>query len=286
MGAGTAVTAYAVDTGALPGRSWIFRQLGLSGEPGVVPDVKPGETISGSFRSQARLGRQCGWTIALPPKAEEGLPVAIVLHGRGNDHASAFSEDYLGLDRFLAEHVRGGGTPFALASVDGGETYWHPRASGEDAGAMVLDEFMPLLNRRGLNTTRVGFLGWSMGGYGSLALATRLGANQVAAVAAASPALWHDFEDTADGAFDDAADFAQATLFGRQSLLSGIDIRIDCGEGDPFYAATRDYVAGFSVKPSGGFQRGDHTLDYWRRLAPSQLGLLGRSFASTAETNK
>ena len=178
----------------------------------------------------------------------------MVLHGRGNNHASAFDRNYLGLDRFLAASVRAGGTPFALASVDGGETYWHERDGGEDAGAMVVDEFIPMLAEHGLDTRRVGFLGWSMGGYGALALAGRLGPARTVAVAAESPALWHDFADSAPGAFDSPSDFIDATVFGRQNALDGIKVRIDCGEGDPFYAATRDYVEGFTLPPAGGFQ--------------------------------
>jgi len=275
---GAGAGAYGVDEGVLPGRSWLYRHLRPSGEAGVVPDVSPGRTVSGSFRSDARLGQDCGWTIAFPPGEARDLPVAVVLHGRGNNHASAFGH-YLGLDRFLAASVRAGGTPFALASVDGGETYWHARDSGEDAGAMVVDEFIPMLAKHGIDASRVGFLGWSMGGYGALALAGKLGRARTVAVAAESPALWHDFADTAPGAFDSPSDFAEATVFGRQTTLDGIKVRIDCGEGDPFYAATRDYVAGFKVPPSGGFQPGGHDVDYWRRMAPAQLRFLGRAFA-------
>jgi S-formylglutathione hydrolase FrmB len=256
------------------------RNLGADGPDGVVPQVEAGRTVSGSFRSAARLGERCGWTIAYPPGRRRDLPVAVVLHGRRNDHASAFSASYLGLDRFLAAAVADGVTPFALASVDGGETYWHARDSGEDAGAMVVDEFVPLLADQGLDVARLGFLGWSMGGYGALTLAARLGPRRVAGVAAVSPALWRDYAETAPGAFDDAADFAEATAFGRQEALDGIRVRIDCGEGDPFYQATRDYVAGFDTPPAGGFQRGDHDVGYWRRMAPHQLRFLAGAFSA------
>ena len=57
-----------------------------------------------------------------------------------------------------------------LVAVRGGDTYWHPRASGEDALAMLLDEFIPYCRRE----LRLGgaageaVMGWSMGGYGAL----------------------------------------------------------------------------------------------------------------------
>lgn len=276
--AGGAAVAVGVDGGVLPGRSWLYRHVGLEGRDGVVPRVPSGRTVSGTFRSEARLGRRCGWTIALPPGGGRDLPVAVVLHGRGGDHTSAFSPRYLGLDRFLAAVVRRGATPFALASVDGGDTYWHARDNGEDAGAMVLEEFLPLLRSHGLDVDRPGFMGWSMGGYGALMLAARL--SRVAAVVAESPALWHVYEDSAPGAFDDSADFAEATAFGRQDRLDSIPVRVDCGEGDPFYAATRDYVRGFDVPPAGGFQPGGHDVGYWRRMAPAQLRFLARAFST------
>jgi predicted esterase len=279
-GAGVAAAAVGVDEGVLPGRSWLYRHFGPQGTPGVVPAVAPGRSLSGSFVSQARLGETCGWTIGFPPGQGPDLPVAVVLHGRGFDHTAAFDPGSLGLDRFLAVAVQQGARPFALAAVDGGDTYWHARDSGEDSGRMVLSEFLPLLAEHGLDVRRVGFLGWSMGGYGALSLACRLGPDRVAGVAAESPALWHDLDDTAPGAFDGAEDFAAATVFGREHELDGIAVRIDCGEGDPFYAATRDYVDAMSDPPAGGFEPGGHDLCYWRRMAPAQLRFLGRAFAA------
>jgi dienelactone hydrolase len=286
-GAGLATVAaagLAVDEGVLPGRSFVHGHLGLDGPGGVVPRVAGGRTVTGSFVSRARLGRRCGWTIALPPSYDAStdppLPVAVVLHGRGGDHASAFSRGYLGLDRFLAQAVRDGAAPFAMASVDGGETYWHRRADGEDSGAMVVDELLPLLANRRLDVSRLALVGWSMGGYGALRHAGRLGRDRVTAATAMSPALWHRFADTTPGAYDDAADFADATVLGRQRDLDGVRVQIDCGESDPFYAADRDYVGGFRVRPAGGFQRGGHAVGYWRRMAPAHVRFVAASFAA------
>jgi S-formylglutathione hydrolase FrmB len=279
------VTGYAVGSDAVPGRTFVLGHLGLDGPDGVVPHVEPGRTVSGTFVSRARGGRRTEWAIALPPgtrRQARKLPVAVVLHGRGNDHASAFSASYLGLDRFLAAAVGAGAAPFALASVDGGESYWHARSDGENAGAMVVDELLPMLARHGLDVRRVAFLGWSMGGYGALRLAGRLGPDRVIAATAMSPALWHRFADSAPGAFDDAADFSRCTLFGRQADLDDIRLRIDCGEEDPFYEATRDYVNGFRARPAGGFQPGSHDVGYWRRMAPAHIRFISQSFEPSA----
>lgn len=266
--------AEAVNLRLLPGRSTMYRVLGLDGPAGTVPDVDPVPSTSGSFVSSARRSETVGWTIAAP-KADGPLPIAVALHGYGDDHADFFGS-HLGYDRFLAAHVAAGGAPFAIASVDGGNRYWHRRADGDDPAAMVVDEFLPLLARRGFDTARLAFTGYSMGGYGALHLAGVLGSARVRAVSAISPALWTSAGDTARGAFDDAADFRANTVIGRQRSLDGVAVRVDCGTGDGFEPAVRTYVDGFATAPAGGFEPGGHTTAYWRRLAPQQIAFLAR----------
>ncbi|PCN48640.1 hypothetical protein Csp2054_05965 [Curtobacterium sp. 'Ferrero'] len=266
--------AAAVDLRLLPGRSTMYRALGLDGEPGRIPDVRPVPTTSGSFVSRARGGRTVGWTIAVP-ESTDPLPVAVALHGYGGSHRTFFGSA-LGYDRFLAQHIASGGAPFAVAAVDGGNRYWHRRADGDDPGAMVLDEFVPMLEQRGFDTGRLAFTGNSMGGYGALRFGGLLGAGAVRAVAALSPALWTSAGDTARRAFDDAADFAANTVLGRQRSLDGVAVRIDVGTGDGFEPAVRTYVDGFRTKPAGGFEPGAHDAGFWRRMAPQQIGFLAR----------
>ncbi|SDK22217.1 S-formylglutathione hydrolase FrmB [Nocardioides sp. YR527] len=270
--------ALTVQTELLPGRSWLYGRLGLDGEDGKVPDIAGGRVEHGEFVSQARLGAVCRWALALPPGSalDDGLPVVLTLHGHGHDHSAAFAPDRLALDRFLADAVASGTAPYAIASVDGGDSYWHARDTGEDAGTMVVDEFLPLLTERGLDTDRVALLGWSMGGFGALHLAPRV--PRLRGVSVMSPALWHEFGDTRPGAYDDEDDFAEVTVFGREASLTDIPLRVDCGEGDPFYAATRDFVDLLDPRPAGGFTLGDHDLGYWRRVVPDQLAFLAERF--------
>ncbi|WP_158862971.1 alpha/beta hydrolase [Leifsonia sp. AG29] len=274
LGAGTAL---AVEERLLPGRSTLHEILGLDGAPGRIPSIAPGPALDGSFVSAARLGATCRWTVSFPPGSKPGdaLPVLVALHGYGGDHSSAFGSG-LGLDRFLAQAIATGVKPFAIASVDGGNTYWHRRASGEDAGAMVTEEFLPLLARSGLDVSRVSLFGWSMGGYGALHLAGLLGTARVASVVAESPAIWHTVQEAAHTAFDDSADFAANTVFGREAALARVPVRIDCGTGDGFYPNVQDYVAGLRPRPAGGFEPGGHNNDFWRRVAPAQLAFVGR----------
>ena len=269
-----AAVAETVNLRLLPGRSTMYRVLGLDGQPGRIPDVTPVPTSSGSFVSKARGGRTVGWTIAAP-ESSGPLPIAVALHGYGGSHRTFFG-DGLGYDRFLAEHIAHGGAPFAVAGVDGGNRYWHRRVDGDDPGAMVLDEFVPMLEQRGFDTRRLAFTGNSMGGYGALRFGGLLGPGKVRAVAALSPALWTSAGDTARGAFDDAEDFRTNTVLGRQRELDGVPVRIDVGTGDGFEPAVRTYVEGFTTKPSGGFEPGAHDAAFWRRMAPAQITFLAR----------
>ncbi|HEY4268621.1 MAG TPA: alpha/beta hydrolase-fold protein [Galbitalea sp.] len=272
--------ALGVEENILPGRSTLSRVLGLDGPAGTIPNVTAGPMTTGEFTSAARLGKSCGFAISYPPDAAPGdrMPVLIALHGFGGSHRAAFYNG-IGLDRFLAQTITGGAAPFAIASVDGGNSYWHKRASGEDSGAMVTNEFIPLLADHGLDVANVGFLGWSMGGFGALHLGAALGASRTAVVVAESPALWSSAGRAAKGAFDNAADFVANTPVGRQNELDGIPVLIDCGTGDGFYPEAKVYAAGFTKHPAGGFVAGGHNDSYWRRMAPAQLAFAAKHLA-------
>ena len=170
---GVVGTGAGVYEGVLPGRPQLQDALGLNGEAGTVPDVEPAHVEEGSFVSERRGGLETGFTIVTPLGAAAPLPVVVALHGRGSDHRSLVGPKFR-IERFLEDHVERGGEPFAVGTVDGGQSYWHERPDGEDAGAMVVDEFLPMLAERGLLAgpgDRIGLLGWSMGGYGALRLA-------------------------------------------------------------------------------------------------------------------
>lgn len=222
---------------------------------------------TGSFVSAARGGISTNWAIARPPGQTKPLRPVIALHGKGSDAATVMAG---GVEQGLAQAVDAGLPPFAVVAVDGSGSYWHKRASGEDSGAMVLSELIPLLDTQNLDTSRVAFLGWSMGGYGALLLGGRLGPARTAAICAVSPALWLSAGAAAPGAFDGADDFAANSVFGMPAL-SSIPIRVDCGDGDPFYAATKQFIAQLPNPPAGGFSPGGHNGGFWSSQLPAEL---------------
>jgi pimeloyl-ACP methyl ester carboxylesterase len=231
---------------------------------GGFPARADGAISAGSFVSAARGGVGTEWRIARPPGVTGPIRPIIALHGKGQTAAGVMEG---GVQNMLAQAVASGAKPFALASVDGGGGYWHKRASGEDSGAMVLNEFIPLLAEQGLDTSRVAFLGWSMGGYGAMLLGSRLGAGRTAAITAVSPALWTSSGAAAPGAFDGPDDYAANSVWGL-SALNSIPLRIDCGDSDPFYSATKQFIAQLPTPPAGGFSPGGHDGSFWS----SQIG--------------
>ena len=221
---------------------------------------------TGSFVSAARGGVSTNWAIARPPGQTKALRPVIALHGKGSDASTVMAG---GVEQGLAQAVNAGLPPFAVVAVDGGGSYWHKRASGEDAGAMVLNELIPMLATHRLDTSRVAFLGWSMGGYGALLLGGRLGPARTAAICAVSPALWLSPGAAAPGAFD-GEDFAANSVFGMPALAS-IPIRVDCGDSDPFYATTKQFIAQLPNPPAGGFSPGGHNGGFWSSQLPAEL---------------
>jgi hypothetical protein len=275
---GAAVYA-GVEEGVLPGRRKLASLLGHCDVDATPPTGPSGRLISGHFASSAR-GRGVGWSLALPPGVTDPaeLPVGLVLHGRGADHTAAFAQ--LRLHEFLAGYVRGGGRPFALASPDGGDAYWHPRANGDDPLAMLTTEFLPQLAGLGLRTARIGVLGWSMGGYGALLLAREsrrgtLRGSSVVAAAAASPALFGSFPSSAAGAFDDAADFGRYGTLAAQPDAGSTPLFVACGSDDSFTEQTRRYRDNVLPRPLGAITTGCHTNGYWRSVATAQLAFIG-----------
>ncbi len=242
---------------------------------------------TGSFSSQFRPQTATNWALAVPetgnsPGSPDGAaagkpPVALFLHGTGADHRVIF--DDLRAADVLSQHVARGGTPFALAAVDGGESWWHRRATGTDTQAMVVEEFIPLLAGQGLDTGRLAVFGLSMGGFGALLLASQHRIPGLRAVAAMSPAVWSLHDAARTDNFDSAEDFAANDIFALRPELGPLPKRIDCGTSDNLLYSVKDYVSGLPGEHEGGFQDGGHDGGYWRSILPDVFSFLGRNLA-------
>lgn len=263
-----------VESDVLPGRIRLDRALGRCGDPPASPSATTA-VHRARHRSRARRS-EVGWALVRPEGGSlRGLPVVVVLHGLGGDSASAVTD--LALPRYLGQAVASGKRRFALLVADGGGTYWHRRANGDDPLRMITDELLPHLRRLGLRTDRNGLYGYSMGGYGALLAAERLGRPRVAAVAAASPTVFPTYaaaRGANPGAFDDTTDFTRNDVLRGLPALRGIPAWVGCGRSDVFADVTRtirDRLPG----PEGDVTEGCHDPSYWRRTLPAALTFLG-----------
>jgi pimeloyl-ACP methyl ester carboxylesterase len=257
----------------LPLRTWYDDVTGTCGPSGPAPARLDGtRVVLGTLRSR-HVAEPVDWAVGLPP-GQHGAEAVVCLPGRGSD--ARWVMDTLHVVDFVAV----AGLHHAVAAVDGGESYWHRRASGEDRMAMLVGEFLPFLRRRfGLRPRAL--MGWSMGGYGAL-LAAERHPELFRAVAVSSAAIWPTYAQqhaAVPDAFDGAADFARNDVFAGSPRLAHTAVSISCGRADPFLANDRAFAARLHPRPAGEFTTGCHDEDFWRRMLPAQVRFLGRHLA-------
>jgi pimeloyl-ACP methyl ester carboxylesterase len=272
-----------ISHGILPGKTALDTLDGACSVPGPALEFSlPGPASSGMFYSAARR-RTVGYTIAYPPRYRAGdeLPLVVMLHGYGGNHADAL----VGMSPAQAVALRVNGRPLAamaMVTVDGGNGYWNPHP-GDDPMAMVIDELIPRCRRLGLGRPprRIGMMGISMGGYGALLLAEKY-PHLIAAAAAISPAIWTGYAQAQGanaGAYASAAAFAANDAVTHASALAHVPVRVASGYDDPFYpgvqALTRALPPGAVVE----LAKGCHTGAFFAEQQPPSLAFLARYLA-------
>jgi len=305
-GAGLAAIAFAatgydlVTDGVLPGKYTLAR---IDGACGTAPPPPTGRrptqhvvTFESAYRHTA-----VQMVTLIPPDAtaSSDLDFVLALHGAGNTATGL-------ADQVATAMTAGKIAKFAVVCPDGGGTYWHKRADGDDPVGMILHEVLPRAAAAGLETRRIGIAGESMGGYGALLLAERFTAAAattapqvtsaaaqgpapagavpaVAAVAAMSPAIFATYADARsadEGAFDSQADFARNDVFGGIGKLQHVPTWVACGADDPFQpevALFRARLAALTRHPvPGGIVEGCHDDAFWARNLPAALQFIGR----------
>ncbi|GAC61914.1 alpha/beta hydrolase [Gordonia sp. PS3] len=254
-------------------------RLPVQTDPPEIPNDPP--VLTGSFVSTKMAGRDTRWAVSRPNGVTGELPVVVVAHALNTDERSIFSKA-LNIQGVVQQYVDAGNPPFAVASVDVARNYFHARTDGTDGAAMIVDEFIPMLDgdqRLNLRTDRIGLYGWSMGGYGALRLGALIGAPRVAAIAVSSPAMWADPANFPPRAFDSYADYQANSLFGQQHAFSKIPLMISIGMADQFYTYTRQWAADLHPPAAFSTTPGGHTNRFWRSVLPDQVEFLGRNLA-------
>jgi enterochelin esterase-like enzyme len=267
----------------LPGKAMLGALDGACSVSGpAVSFSPPGPSFSRTFYSPARR-RTVGYTIAYPPGHRPGdeLPLVVMLHGYGGDHADAL----VGMSPAQAVALRVDGrplAPLALVTVDGGNGYWNPHP-GDDPMAMVTDELIPRCQRLSLGRPprRIGMMGISMGGYGALLLAEKY-PHLVAAVAAISPAIWTSYAQATaanDGAYASAGAFAADDAVTHAPALAGRAVRVAAGYDDPFYPGVQALARALPAGAVVDFGHGCHTDAFFAEQQPPSLAFLARHLA-------
>jgi S-formylglutathione hydrolase FrmB len=283
---GTGLWALLANARLVPGRGVVDNALGRCDIVSAPPEAQPGPIVRASFFS-AHRSRSVGYLLAYPPKVTPGtaLPVCLLLHGWGGSYRDPFEQ--IGYHRLLAGAVAVGVPPFVLASVDGGQTYWHPRAGGDDPLGMLTDDFPIVLAQHGLPVDRFGVFGYSMGGYGALLAASAAPRRFVAAVAN-SPTIWRSYEEAHQvnaEAFDSEQDWrGWGDLRTRIGDLKGVAVRVDCGESDSFEPAISSLQEQFPDPGTVHVTKGCHDHAFWRSMAPDQLKLIGTTLSPPKQT--
>jgi enterochelin esterase-like enzyme len=211
-------------------------------------------------------------TLSPPGVSAAGLGVAVGLHGAGSNAREFASQVSPAMTAART-------TKLAVVTVDGGDTYWHRRADGDDPVGMITHEVLPILAIAGYATTRIAVAGVSMGGYGALLLAEQLALGQpaVTAVAALSPAIFGSYADAiaaSRNSFDSPGDFARHDVMAGITALRGMPAWIGCGNEDPFEAQAallRTRLAANGREPAGGILAGCHDDAFWARNLPTAL---------------
>ena len=257
----------------LPVRTWYDELSGVCGPSGPSPPRLPGtRVVSGTLHSTS-VPEPVDYAVGLPP-GHVGSAAAVCLPGRGSD------ADWVMNVLHAVDFVAAAGLRFGVAAVDGGQSYWHRRADGEDRMRMLSSDFLPLL-RSGFGLEPRAIMGWSMGGYGAL-LAAERHPERFPTVAVSSAAIWQTHTQQASAvpdAFDGAADFAANDVFAGSDRLARSAVWLSCGTADPFLANDRAFAARLPHRPAGRFVPGCHDDDFWRRMLPAQVRFVGRTLA-------
>ena len=203
-----------------------------------------------------------------PDGGGEGHALVVFLHGRGQSVDAVSDGGFEDAFETMGEDAP------VFAFPDGGESsYWHDR-DDRDWGRYVLEEVIPeALEESGADPDRVAIGGISMGGFGALDLADD---RKWCAVGAHSPAIFLKAEFTAEGAFDDAEDFAEHDVIAHADRFpDDVPLFLDVGDEDPFRSGVAAFADAAGV--DARYFPGNHESAYWDAHWPDYMRFYSES---------
>jgi S-formylglutathione hydrolase FrmB len=245
---------------------------------GIGSADRRGATVEEITIESAAVGESLPVSVVESDATVEDPPLLVFLHGRdGNEESGLVDEMFAALDGL------GDRAPVVAFPYGGEASYWHDRDDG-DWGRYVLEEVIPTVAREsGADPGRVAIGGISMGGYGAYSLAAEA-PGRFCAVGGHAPAIWQTAGETAEGAFDDAEDFAAhdviAAVGTQPEAFTGQPLWIDSGNEDPFVAGDDALIAalgaaGADLTPSR--EPGGHESEYWNSRWDDYLAFYARA---------
>lgn len=212
------------------------------------------------------VGKRLPVEVIVPDTDEpsSGRPMLVLLHGRGTP-ADKLSNSAL----TKAVSDAGANAPIVVLPYGDEASYWHNRGSGR-WGDYVMDEVIPTAAEKfDGDAERVAIGGISMGGFGAFNLA-RLNPGEFCAVGGHSPAFWQTSGETAEGAFDNAEDFAANDVVAAAASgapgYADTEIWLDSGDEDPFRPGYQSVVNSLRASGANLTERtwpGEHENAYW-----------------------
>jgi S-formylglutathione hydrolase FrmB len=210
-----------------------------------------------------------------------GRPLLVLLHGKDGT-----PQDFFGgrLDATL--DALGAEAPNVLLPAGGNSSYWHNRRDGE-WGRYLLREAIPeAIRKTGADPKRVAIGGFSMGGFGALALAMQ-NPGLFCAAGGSAPALWKEAAATAPGAFDSPGDFKRHDVLAEAKRgwpFGSTRIWLDVGTRDPFRAATTELAHELGSRARFTVWAGTHGTAYVQRHMAQTLRWYAAALAACKST--
>jgi S-formylglutathione hydrolase FrmB len=260
---------------------WVI--VGGGGDSLPLPgfDDRHGAKVEDLTVDSKAVGAEQPVKVVVPDTDADHPPLLVFLHGRGGDENGELYQPM-----FDALEAAGDRAPM-IAFPDGGDdSYWHDRTDG-DWGAYVVDEVIPQVTKEfGADADRVAIGGISMGGYGAYELADE-NPGMFCAVGGHSPALWQTAGETAEGAFDDADDFAahdvSSAAGSDPSPFLGQPVWLDAGDEDPFLAGDDAFAAELEAAGAPVTVKrwpGGHDTEYWQDHWDEYMRFYSRALAN------
>jgi enterochelin esterase-like enzyme len=279
-GAGAGAVALAAG-GVIPGKAVVDQQLGFCDVDVPRVTATAGPIVAGTFPSKLRR-TTVAYKIAYPPGHRPGssLPVSLVLHGYASDESGALAAGNYPAN--LAATVAAGTPPFALASVAGGNGYWHPHPDDDPLG-MLTNEFLPVLRSHDLSVGQPAVLGYSMGGYGAL-MCGLTQPTRYSTIVANAPAFWRSYDEAHRvnaGSFSSAAEWeSYGDVLGRADDVGHLSAHIYVGESDSFEPVVKALADRLPDASVVRISKGCHDGTFWQAHAPEQLRIIGTALSA------